>query len=117
MSLAVGGTPAHRRANSGSIRGIHEIHVQADGDSSGVVHSVFEGFRHDIAHAALVDIAHGENVDTGFLDDFAFLSIEVARADNDDVSRLGFRSETSKINELWGAVTHDGRERHAVDVP
>ena len=117
MSFAVGGPPAHGRANAGSIRGIDEIHVQADSDARGVVHSVFEGFRHDIAHAALVNVAHGENVDPGFLDDLPFLSIEVARADNDDVSWLGFRSETSKINELCGAVTHDGRERHAMDVP
>src|SRR6516162_9618303 len=116
VSFAVGGTAAHGRANAGSVGGIHEIHVQTDGDASGVVHSIFEGFRHDIAHAALVNVAHGENVYPGFLDDFAFLGIEVARADNDDVSWLGFGSETAKVNELCGAVTHDGRERHAVDV-
>jgi hypothetical protein len=100
MRFAVSSPPAYGRANAGGIRGIHEVHVQTDGDARGVIHGVFQGFRHDVAHAALVNIAHGENVDTGFLDDFAFLSVEVARADNDDVSRLGFRLETSKIHEF-----------------
>jgi len=36
----------------------------------------------------------------GFFCDFAFLSVEVARADDDDVARLSFRLETHKIDEF-----------------
>ena len=76
----------------------------------------FNGVGHDFAHAAFVDIAHGENVDAGFFDDFAFLGVEIAGTDDDDVAGLGFRFEAAEINQFGCAVTHDGGERHAVNV-
>ena len=93
MRLAIGGAAADRRAHPGGIGGINEVHVQADGNASRVVHGVFQGFGHDVTQAALVDIAHGEDVNAGFLYDFAFLGIQVARSNDYDIARLGFGLE------------------------
>src|SRR5258708_6304915 len=116
MGFAIGDAATDGSANAGGIGGIDEIHIEAHGDTRSVVHRVFEGVRHDFAHAALVNIAHGEDVDAGFLYDFAFLGVEVARADDDDVAGLGFGLEAQKVDEFGGAVAHDGGQRHAVDV-
>src|SRR5712692_36598 len=116
VGFAIGDAAAHRRAHSGRVGGIDEVHVQADGDAGGVVHGVLEGLGHDVPHAALVDVAHSEDMDAGFFDDFAFLRVEIAGADDDDVAGFGFGLEAEKVDELGSAVTHDGGERHAVNV-
>src|SRR5882762_4937164 len=79
MGFAVGDAAAHGSADAGSIGGIDEVHIEADGDAGGVVHGVLEGVGHDFAHAALVNVAHGEDVDAGFRDDFAFLGVEIVK--------------------------------------
>ncbi len=81
VGFAVGDAAADRSAHAGGVGGIDEIHIEADGDAGGVVHGVLQGFGHDVAQAALVNVAHGENTDAGFLDDFALLGVEIARAD------------------------------------
>src|SRR5437660_8481856 len=52
----------------------------SDLDASGIVHGVLEGFGHYVTQAALINVAHGEDVDAGFLDDFPFLGVEIGRA-------------------------------------
>src|SRR5713101_5519609 len=116
MRFAISDSAAHGSAYTWCVGWIDEVHVQADGNAGGVVQGVFEGVTHDFAHAALVDVAHSENMDAGFLDDLAFLSVEIPRANNNDVARFGFRFETKKVDQFWRAVAHDGRERHAVHV-
>ena len=93
MRLAIGGAAADRRAHPGGIGGINEVHVQADGNAGRVVHGLFQGLRQHVAQAALIDIAHSEDVNAGFLYDFAFLGIQVARANDHDVAGLGFGLE------------------------
>ena len=95
---------------------IDEVHIQANGDAGGVVHGVLEGVGHDFAHAALVHVAHGEDVDAGFLDDFAFLGVEIAGTDDHDVAGFGLGLEAEKIDEFGSAVAHDGSEGHSVDI-
>ena len=51
-----------------------------------------------------------------FFDDFTFLSVEVARADDDDVAGFGFGLEAEQIDKFGSAVAHDSGERHTVDV-
>src|SRR5262249_43914694 len=70
----------------------------------------------DVAHAALVNVAHREDVNTGFLYDFAFLRVEVARSDDDNIAGFGFGLEAAEIYKFIGAIAHDRGERHAVDV-
>src|SRR6266852_3405314 len=107
MGFAIGDTAAHGSADAGSVGGIDEVHIEADGDAGGVVHGVLEGVGHDFAHAALVDVAHGEDVDAGYLDDLSFLGVEIAGTDDDDVAGLGFGLEAEKVDEFGRPVTHD----------
>src|SRR5260370_23152028 len=116
MGFAVGDAAADGSADAGSVGGIDEVHIEADGDAGGVVHGVLESVGHDFAHAALVNVAHGEDVDAGFFDDFTFLGVEIAGADDDDVAGLCFGLEAEKVDEFWRTVAHDGGERHAVNV-
>src|SRR5260370_11658188 len=114
MGFAVGDAAAYGSADAGSVSGIDEVHIEADGDAGGVIHGVLESVGHDFAHAAFVNVAHGEDVDAGFLDDFAFLSVKIAGADNNDVGGLGFGLETKKIDQLPRAVGHEGGEGAAL---
>src|SRR5258706_12829681 len=116
MGLAVGDAAADGSADAGSVGGIDEVHIEADGDAGGVVHGVLERVGHDFAHAALVNVAHGEDVGGGFFDDFAFLGVGNASANDDDVAGFGLGLESAKIDQLGRAVAHDGGEGHAVDV-
>src|SRR6266581_3744058 len=100
MGFAVGDAAANGGADAGSVGGIDEIHIEADGDACGVVHGVLQGFGHDVAQATLVNVAHGEDVDAGFLDDFAFLRVEIPGTDNDDVARLGLGFKAEKVDDL-----------------
>src|SRR6266576_1890973 len=104
MGFAVGDTAAYGSANAGRICGIDKIHIEADGDASGIVHGVLEGFGHYVTQAALINVAHGEDVDAGFLDDFPFLGVEIASADDDDIGGFGFRLEAEEVDELGRAV-------------
>ena len=54
--------------------------------------------------------------ESALFDAYAFRGVEIARAVDDDVGRLGFGSEAEEIDEFGCAVAHDGGERHAVDV-
>src|SRR5256885_13755025 len=100
MGFAVGDAAADGSADTGSIGGIDEIHIEADGDAGGVVPGVLEGVRHDFAHAPLVNVAHGEDVDAGFFYDFAFLGAGIAGTNDNDVAGFGFGLETGKIDKF-----------------
>jgi len=55
---------------------------------------------HNFAHAALVNIAHGKDVDADF---FTILRSWASRSrapTDDDVARLGFGLESEEIDEL-----------------
>ena len=95
---------------------VHEVHVQAYGDAVGVVGGVFQGVGHDFAHAALVNVAHGEDANAGFFDQAALLGVEIANAHQHDILRLDFRLEAQQVNQLWRAVAHYGGQRHAMNV-
>ena len=77
----------------------------------------FKRVGHHFAHPALVNVAHGEDMDARLLDDFSFLRVEIPRTDNHDVARLGFGLESQQVHQLGCAVTHNGRQRHPVNVP
>src|SRR5208337_5595300 len=85
VRFAVGDAAAHGRAHAGRVAGIQEVHVQADADTCGIVHGEFEGVSHYLAHAAFVDVAHGEGSHAQLLDEFLFVGIQIAHAHQDDV--------------------------------
>ena len=57
-----------RRTDAGRIRRINAIHIQAHRDTARIVAREAQRLGHHIAHPALVNVAHGEDVDTGIFD-------------------------------------------------
>src|SRR5580658_3440456 len=88
VSFAVGDAAANGSADAGRVARVHEVHIEADGDSVGVVTCKFDCLAHHFAQAALVDVAHGEDMYAGILDEAALLRVKVAHADQHDVARL-----------------------------
>src|SRR5882672_3925888 len=116
MRFAVGHTTADGSPDAGSVGGVDEIHIEAHCDARRIVHRIFQRVGHYFTHPALINIAHGEDVNAGLFYDFAFLRVQIPRTDDDDVTWLGFGLESEQVDELRRAVTHDGRERHAMHV-
>src|SRR4029077_13832572 len=81
-----------------------------------VVANKSQRLAHYIAHTPLVNVTHGENVDAGFLDQAAFLRIEIPHTDEDHVARLDFWLVAEQLDEFRRTITYDGRERHPVNV-
>src|SRR5579872_914015 len=81
MCLAVGGTSAHRSADAGSVFGIDPIHVERDMVAGSAASGHAQGLFHDGAHAALVDVAHGEDADAGSMNVFFLYRVNVADSD------------------------------------
>src|SRR5277367_5899905 len=80
MRLAICSATAHRSADAGRVFGIDPVHVErnviAGSAASGHAQSLF----HHGAHAAFVDVAHGEDSDAGAADIFFFNGVDVAHA-------------------------------------
>src|SRR5258707_417341 len=81
MRFAIGGAAPDRSADAGRVFRIDPIHVERDVIAGGAASGHAESFLHDGAHAAFVDVAHGEDLDTGFTDIFFFKAVYVADAD------------------------------------
>src|ERR1700689_142546 len=65
VRLAVGGAAAYGSAHSGGVLGIDPVHVEGNVVAGRAASGHAEGFFHDCAHAALVNVAHGEDADAG----------------------------------------------------
>ena len=117
MRFAIGDATAHGRAYAGRVGGIDEIQIQADDGARGVVvGGDANGVAHHFAHAAFVDVAHGEGVHAGILDQAPLLRIKLTHADEHHVARLDLGVKAAEIDEFRRAVAHQRRQRHAVHV-
>src|SRR5208283_5212627 len=115
-SFAIRGAAPDRSADSGRVFGIDPIHVKRDVIAGGAAPGHAERFLHDGAHAALVDVAHGEDFDSGFADVFFFKVVDVADADEHAILRPHFGREIVDLAKLNGRKSHKRGERHAVHV-
>src|SRR5260370_20801909 len=115
MRFAISGAAPHWSADARRVFGINPIHVERDVIASGAASSHAESFLHDGAHAAFVDVAHGEDFDPGFADVFFFEVVDVADADEHAIFRLHFGREVVDVTKFGGRKAHDRRERHAVN--
>src|ERR1019366_1527723 len=82
----------------------------------GAVSSHAESFLHDGAHAAFVDIAHGEDLDSGLAYVFFFEVVNIADADEHAIFRTHFGRKVVDPAEFDGRKAHERGERHAVDI-
>ncbi len=116
MRFSVGHTTADWSPDAGSVGRIYKIHIKTDGDARGIVHRIFQRVGHHFAHAALVNVAHGEDVNAGLFYDFAFLRVQIPRTDDHDVAGFCLGLESEQVDEFRRAITHDRCERHAMHV-
>ena len=84
--------------------------------SGGAVSGHGESFLHDGAHAALVNVAHGENLNSGFADVLFFEVIDIADADEDTIFRRHFWRKIVNLSQFSRRQAHDRGEGHAVHV-
>src|SRR5579864_6225430 len=117
VGFAVAGAAAHRGAHAGSVFRIDPVHVERDVVAGGAASGHAQGFFDDRAHAALVDIAHGIDLDPGLFDVLLLAGIDIAYAHQDTVFRLHFGREVVDVGEFRRAQAQDRRQRHAVDIP
>ena len=116
MGLAIGDTAPHRRPGPGRVFGVHDIEVERQVDAGGAVPRGVERFVEDVAHAALIEVAHGEDAGAALLEDLALAGIEVAHPDEHRVARQDLGRAPAHIDEVGIAEPQADRERHAVDV-
>src|SRR5450755_3165944 len=116
MRLAIGGAAPDRSADTGGVFGIDPIHVERDVIAGSTASGHAEGFLHYGAHAAFVDVPHGEDFDPGLADVFFFKIIDVADPDEHAVFRLHFGGEVIDVAEFGGRKAHERGERHTVHV-
>src|SRR5262249_35196651 len=107
---------ANGSTDAGSIFGVDPIHVErnvvAGGAASGDAQSFF-GHR---AHAALIDIAHGVDLNAGLLNVFLLAGIDVAHTYQHAALGPHFGRKIEAVGQLRRPKTHDRRQRHTVDV-
>src|SRR5262249_31784338 len=94
VGLAITGAAANRRADAGGILRIDPIHVERDVITGCATAGHAQRFFDHGAHAALVNIAHGVNLDTGLANVFLLAAIDVAYAHQHAVLRLDLGRET-----------------------
>ena len=116
VGVAIGGAAAHRRAHAGSIFRVDPIHVERDVVAGGAAAGHAQRLFDDGAHAALINIAHGEDFDAGAENVFFFRGVHIAHAHQHAIFRRDFRRKSENIGEIRRPQAGDGRQRHAVNV-
>src|ERR1035437_387247 len=114
MRFAIGGAAPDRSADAGRVFGIDPIHVERDVIAGGAASGHAERFLHDRAHAAFVDVAHGEDFDSGLADVFFFKVVDIADADEHAIFRLHFGREVVNGAGLEGGKPQEGGGGHTV---
>src|SRR6185437_5860214 len=93
MSFAVRCAAAHGSADAGRKLRIDEIEIEREVEAGRAVAGDCDGVPHDVAEAALVDIAHREGAYAGGGDLIALELIDVANSDQRYVCGIDLRRE------------------------
>src|SRR2546423_15668313 len=80
VGFTITGAAAHRSSHAGSVFRIDPIHVERNVISGGVASGNAQRFFNHSAHAALINIAHGVDLNAGLLDIFLLPRIHIANA-------------------------------------
>src|SRR5260370_102029 len=109
-------TPTHRRADARSVRRVHKIHLQADGHPVRVVHRVLQRVAHYLAHSALIDVAHREDMHARLLRQLFLLRVQISNAHQRNILRLDLGLESLQLHQFGGAIAHRAGQRHPAPV-
>ena len=115
MRLAKGEAAGHRRADARRHGRLQRIHVEADVDAFQPVEPRQRAARHR-GHAQFVDVAHGVDDDPAVRQRNAFLAVQVADGDHDDVLRPQLGALVAEVDQVRMTLAGQHRHRHAVNV-
>src|SRR5882672_12717497 len=82
VGFTITGATTDRRSHTRSVFWIDPIHVQRDVITGGAASHHAQRLFDDSPHAALVDVAHGVNLDADLVDVFFFAGINITNADH-----------------------------------
>src|SRR5271169_6582806 len=116
VSLAVGRAAAHGSTHAGRVFGIDPVHVERNVVAGGAATRHAQGFFHHGTHATLVNVAHGEDADSGAPNIFFLHCVDVAHAHQHAVLRLHLGGEVEDVAQFRGPQSHQCCQRHPVDV-
>src|SRR5471030_324829 len=100
MRFAVSCAAADWSADTRGILRVNPIHIEGNVIAGGASSCDPKSFFHDGAHAAFVDVAHGEDGDSGLADVFFLDVVDVTDSDQDAVFGVHFRRESENIRQF-----------------
>ncbi len=108
--------PLDGRSDAGRFARIDGVHVEREVKAIRLLRCQQNGFGHDGAQAALVDLAHGADADAGLLDVAALQFVHRADGHHHHVARVHLRRPTVNMSQLRGTHSDAAGQRHAVNV-
>ncbi len=108
MRLTIGRAAADRSSDPGRVFGIDPIHVERDVIPGGAASGHAQGFFHDGTHAALINVAHGVNLNARTADVLPLDGVNVAHTDErekENVRRAGIEVFTMRDIDERGMRT------------
>src|SRR5215510_10212183 len=106
----------NRGSDAGRVIRIDKIHIHGDMEAGRAPRGQPHRFVHHRAHSAFVEFAHRDHANARRFERYRLLGIDAARANQDAVFRMDFRSETADVGQVRRAVSEDGGERHSMNV-
>src|SRR5262249_42159204 len=116
MAFAVGRAAGHGCADARREIRIYEIHihryVKTRGSSRGEPHCLV----HYGAHSTFIELTHRDNPYPRRFENDSLLRIDAPGADQHAIFRMNFWRKATDMRKLFGSMTEDGGEGHAVDI-
>ena len=103
MAFAVAGAATDRRSHTRRIFWVNPIHVERDVIAGGAAPGGAQGFFNDLAHASLVNIAHGIDLNASLANVFALPRINIAHAHQHAVFCMDFGRKIVDVGQFCRA--------------
>src|ERR1051325_8248566 len=116
MRLPIGCAAAFGGADTGSIKGVYEIHIHRHMKPSRAVGGDFDSLFYHRCHSALVEFAHSDDANLQLSEQFAFARVNTASANNYRIFRRDLWRKSGNMGQLGRAITEQCREWHPVNV-
>ena len=95
---------------------IERIHIQAQVNGIVILSRDGDSLFHDIGHAVLVDIGHGEDVDVVCTQQCLLVRVEIACANNGNRVFIYLWRPTVCMSKVFITDTCKSRENHAMNI-
>src|SRR5208283_6008944 len=104
------------RADARSILGVDPVQIKRNMVADRAASRQAQRFFHNGAHAALVNVAHGEDMHTRLANVLALMVVHVANAEQYTVVGLYLGTEAIQIGKRRWKQPHDRAQRHTMHI-